>query len=160
MSGTRRTPHPLDRGMDAVARVREVRERDSRIGLLQALSSVREREHQLARLEHELAQAQLRPPTTLDDFAMSRQFLDAMARAVRDAGARLDASHTVATEAHHRWQADRSRVRAVEHLLEQRAERRREDAERAAARELDDVVGQLHARARTRTRTHREGVSS
>ena len=36
---TRRT-HPADRGLAAVARVREVRERDSRLGLVDALADL------------------------------------------------------------------------------------------------------------------------
>ena len=141
-----------DRGMRAVARVREVRERDSRLGLLDALNSVRLRENQLEELETALAQANAREADTLDDFALSRHLLSAMAHAVHAARIRLDASRTVATEAHSRWQADKARVRAIEHLLEQRALRRAEEADRAEAREVDDIVGRLHARSAPRPR--------
>ncbi len=141
--------HEKDRGMRAVARVREVRERDSRVGLLQALGSVRDREARLAQLEAALVEAGSRPGGTLDDFVSSRALLTAMAVAVREAQQQLDASRVVATEAHHRWQGDKARLRAIEHLLEQRALRRAEEADRVAARELDDVVGRLHLRQRT-----------
>jgi flagellar biosynthesis chaperone FliJ len=138
--------HTKDRGMHAVARVREVRERDSRVGLLQALTSVRAREEQLAELQVALEQASVRDADTLDAFVVSRHLLASMAVAVREAEQRLDASRTVAVEAHHRWQADKARVRAIEHLLEERALRRAEEAARAEVRESDDIVGRLHAR--------------
>jgi flagellar FliJ protein len=137
-----------DRGMRAVARVREVRERDSRVGLLHALGQVRAREEQLAHLTTALDQAMTRTDDTLDEFVISRQLLAAMAVAVREAESRLDASRTIATEAHHRWQADKTRVRAIEHLLEERALRRAEEADRAEVRETDDIVTRLHTRNR------------
>lgn len=135
-----------DRGMKAVARVREVRERDSRIGLLQALDTVREREQRLAELQQALADAQERQGGTMDDFVTARGLLTSMAVAVRDAGQRLDAARTVATDAHHRWQADKARLRAIRHLLHERAVQRAYEARRAEARELDDIVGSRHAR--------------
>ncbi len=138
--------HDKDRGMRAVARVREVRERDSRVGLLHAMGTVRTREAELLDLQQALETASGREATSLDDFVVSRQLLAAMAVAVREAEQRLDASRIVATEAHSRWQADKSRVRAIEHLLEERALRRAEDARRADQREVDDVIGRLHSR--------------
>ena len=58
-----------------------------------------------------------------------------------EAERRLAASTTVATEARSRWQSDKTRVRAIEHLLEVRTERARAEALRAEAREIDDIVG-------------------
>ena len=130
-----------DRGLHAVARVREVRERDSRAGLLQALTNVRTREAEVAEREQALVDASARTWGSLDEYAASRPFLEATAHAVREAQQRLAASTTVATEARSRWQADKTRVRAIEHLLEVRAERARAEALRAEARETDDIVG-------------------
>ncbi len=141
------TGHDHDRGMRAVRRVREVRERDSRVGLLHALTTVRTREEQLVELREALDQATTRTAGTLDEFVASRQLLAAMAVAVREAEQRLDAGRVVATEAHSRWQADKSRVRAIEHLLEARALRRADDARRAEVRETDDIVGRMHRRS-------------
>ena len=135
------TSRGRDRGLHAVARVREVRERDSRAGLLQALSNLRTREAELAEREQALAAASQRSFGSLGAYAVGRQFLDATAHAVLEAQRRLTASTTVATEARHRWQADKTRVRAIEHLLEVRAERARAEALRAEAREIDDIVG-------------------
>ena len=133
-----------DRGMNAVRRVREVRERDSRIGLLHALTAVRDREARLEELRNALEQAVTRDADTLDEFVVSRQLLATMARAVGEAEHRLASAQTLATAAHHRWQADKAGMKAIEHLLEQRATVRADEAARAEVREVDDVVGRLH----------------
>ena len=133
--------------MRAVARVREVRERDSRIGLLQALTTVRIREEELAGLQAALDESGRNGGHDLDGFAASRRLLAGMAAGVREAEHRLEGSRTVAAEAHARWQADKARVRAIEQLLERRAARRAEERARAEVREIDDIVGRLHARA-------------
>lgn len=133
-----------DRGMRAVHRVREVRERDSRIGLLHALTALRDREALLEERRNALEQAVTRSADTLDDFVVSRHLLAMMAVAVGEAEQRLAAARTVATEAHHRWQADKAGIKAIEHLLEQRAMQRADEADRAEVREVDDVVGRLH----------------
>ena len=136
-----------DRGMKAVRRVREVRERDSRVGLLHALTTVRDREAQLEELRNALEQAVTRSADTLDEFVVSRHLLAMMAVAIGEAEQRLASARTVATEAHHRWQADKAGVNAIEHLLEQRALHRAEEAARDEVREVDDVVGRLHGTA-------------
>jgi flagellar export protein FliJ len=138
--GTRRNGG-RDRGLHAVARVREVRERDSRAGLLQALTNVRTRQAELSQREEALATASSRSYGSLGEYAVGRQFLEATAHAVLEAERRLAVSTTVATEARSRWQADKTRARAIEHLLEVRAERARAEALRAEARETDDIVG-------------------
>ena len=130
-----------DRGLRAVARVREVRERDSRAGLMQALANVRTREAELAERQQALTDASTRSFESLGEYAVARQFLDATATAVTDAQRRLTASATVATEARNHWQADKTRVRAIERVLQLRAERARAAALRAEAREIDDIVG-------------------
>jgi flagellar biosynthesis chaperone FliJ len=135
-----------DRGMKAVARVREVRERDSRIGLLQALDGVREREARLEELNRALEEAQSFKSGTAGGFVAARAMLTSMAHEVRLAEQRLESARTVATEAHHRWQADKARLRAIRHLIQERALERVEHARRAEIREVDDIVGSLHAR--------------
>src|SRR5687768_15555641 len=97
--GARRTTGGRDRGLQAVARVREVRERDSRAGLLQALANVRTREAELAERRRALAEASERSFGSLGEFATGRQFLDNTAQAVLEAQRRVTSSTTVATEA-------------------------------------------------------------
>lgn len=135
-----------DRGMRAVARVRRVRERDSRLGLLQALTTARLREQEVETLRSALEEAAQRTAADLDGFVVSRRLLNGMAAAVRAAEHRLEGSRTVAADAHARWQADKARVRAIEQLLERRAARRAEEEARAEVREVDDIVGRLQAR--------------
>ncbi len=136
-----------DRGIKAVERVREVRERDSRVGLLQALETVRVREAQLARLHRALDEAAQAGAASLDEYAAHRDRLAAMAQGVHAAEQRLESARTVAAEAHTRWQGDKARLRAIKHLLQERAAQRAEDARRAEIRETDDIVGRLHFRA-------------
>ncbi len=135
-----------DRGMQAVARVREVRERDSRLGLLQARQTVRQREQHAEELRGALREAQDHATGTVEEFVVSRALLTSMAIAVRDAEQRCESARTVATEAESRWQADKARLRAIRQLLQKRALQRVEAVERAERREVDDIVGQLHAR--------------
>jgi flagellar FliJ protein len=140
--------HRDDRALAAVRRVRELREQDSRVGLAQAVTAVRDREAALGALRTALAEAAERPAATGDELVILRGALATMAGVVREAEVRLDASRTVATEAHHRWQADRTRVRAIDLLLERRAAARAETADRAETRELDDVVARRAGGAR------------
>jgi flagellar protein FliJ len=135
-----------DRGMKAVARVREVRERDSRIGLLQALETVRQREERLAELQRALTEAQDRETGSVDDFVVARSLLTSMAVAVREAERGVETARTIATEAQSRWQSDKARLRAIRHLIKERALQRADHVRRAEVREIDDIVGSLHAR--------------
>ena len=138
-----------DRGMRAVLRVRGVRERDSRIALVHALDAVRHHETEVARLQQALALAAKPTEGTVADFVSARNLLAGMAAAVRDAEQRLAASRSVAAEAHQRWQEDKSKERAVELLLEERAARRAEERRRSEVREVDDVVAALHSHRST-----------
>ena len=140
-----------DRGLEAVARVREVRERDSRIGLLQAMASVEQRQAELTRLEEALAEADGTGALGMGDYVARRQLLTAAAREVREAEARLRASRTVAAEAQGRWQSDKARLKAIEHLLEERARKRAEAFAQVEAKEADDIVSRLHGRHEGRT---------
>lgn len=144
-----------DRGLRTVARVREVRERDSRIGLVAALATVRERETALRLREDALAAAAAAPATTMADYVLTRNSLNAMALGVREAGRSVEAGRTVAVDAHARWTHDRSRLEAVTRLLERRAERRREELARAEVRELDDIVGRLWTRSQAEAQSAR-----
>ena len=134
-----------DRGMNAVLRVRGVRERDSRIQLVHALDAVRHHENEVARLQQALAMAAQPTEGTVADFVTARRLMAGMAAAVKRAEQHLATSRQAAAAAHQRWQADKSQVRAVELLLEERAARRAEERRRSEVREVDDVVGALHS---------------
>lgn len=132
-----------DAGLHAVRRVREVREQDSRIGLLQANNEVRAAQTQLTRLNDALVDD--RPAgssASTGSFLVVRTALTALSGRISTARDGLDMSRTVAEAALVHWQADKARVRAVEELLVRRENERRHDAERREARELDDIAAQ------------------
>lgn len=143
--------HETDRGLHAVARVREVRERDSRLGLQQALLSAQRREQEAVQVVRDLDQA---PPFSeggVAEFTASRQWLAGMAVRVRLVQDQACSSAVVAEQARRHWQSDKTRLRAVEYLLEKRAEARAVDLARKDAVELDDVAARLWLRRRNET---------
>jgi flagellar FliJ protein len=153
-----------DRGLRAVARVREVRERDSRLGLLHALGRVRDQEARVDSLGRALDEAASRSFSTLVEFTDSRAMLRAMAEALASAQHDLESCRVVALDAHSRWQSDKAAVRAIEHLLDERARLRAEEALRVENREIDDIVSRLHLRQSIRRRNgsghhHQRGVA-
>lgn len=139
-----------DPGLHAVARVREVRERDSRLGLQQALTLTQERERAAAAAQHDLTARAAFTHGPTPTYLASRHALAAMAARAQELAGLAAASRTSTEEARRRWQQDRTRLRAVESLLERRAEERRVEADRRESRELDDVAGRLWLRGRAR----------
>jgi flagellar protein FliJ len=134
--------HADDRGLSAVGRVREVRERDSRLGLQQTLRVAGEHESTATGLASDLDHAPAFTTGTTAEFVASRAWLAGMAARLEVAQQQARQARMVAEEARVRWQADKTRLRAVEHLLERRAETRRLLRDRAEARELDDIASQ------------------
>lgn len=133
-----RGEHP-DAGMLAVARVRGVREQDSRLGLRQAAADEREAWRRVSALEEQLAQA--RPVDgDLASFLAVRTAGQALAHEVGQARQAATAARTVVVAAREHWQRDKTRLSAVELLLERRAEARRAERARREAAELDDIV--------------------
>jgi flagellar FliJ protein len=143
MTGRR---HPADRALNAVRRVRDSREQDSRFGLQHSMNVVRERERQLEEATERSTRAE---PFTLGspaEFTTRLAELGALA-ALRQAA--LEAardSRIVADESRNRWQGDRQRVRVVDRLLERRAAERADERARHEARELDDLASQAWMR--------------
>jgi hypothetical protein len=139
-----------DRGLRAVARVREVRERDSRLGLMRAAEEHRARLREAGQLDelvrdHAIAiSAEGRP---LSDWAARRSGLLALTAAAQRAHDGAAAAGVLRTAADEYWRRDRTRLRAVAHLLELREQARRRAVAAAEARELDDIGGQLWLRA-------------
>jgi flagellar protein FliJ len=140
-----------DAGLKAVARVRGVRERDSRIGLQQALAITAGRENAQDAAQRRLDEAPAFVHGSSTDYHAQRAALAALAAAVRRTEELAASSRTASEEARWRWQRDRSRLRAVESLLERRAEARRADVLRREGHELDDIAGRLWLRRRNTT---------
>lgn len=135
----------LDRGMRAVERVRAVRERDSRIGLQQAL---REREAHRARVQHLVGLLEDGSWQAGDTpaFTAARHAMLAVGDAIEAATEELAAAQRIADTAQAHWTSDKVRLSAVESLLARRAETRRAERSHREAVELDDIAGQLWAR--------------
>lgn len=144
-------PHPADAGLRAVARVRDVREQDSRSGLRMANDEVAEARDRLGHLEDAVRRGIPDAGTTsAATWTQARQALTALSTRVGTAREDLTMSSAIADAALVRWQADRARLQAVEVLLTRRADVRRADRERADARELDDLALQRHRRREDR----------
>jgi flagellar FliJ protein len=146
MSRTRRHVHGDDRGLAAVARVREVRETDSRIGLQRVLAEEAALRAGLASRESAIAEAGVPSVTTTAELVAARTRLAHVGILVGESRAAAATAQVVTTDARARWGTDRARLAAVEHLLERRAARRRTEAERRAARDADDLAAQRWAR--------------
>ncbi|MDN4173558.1 flagellar FliJ family protein [Nocardioides sp. SOB77] len=146
-----------DRGLRAVARVREVRERDSRLGLQRAAQEQREHAAALATLQAELA-ARAEDPAAADaaTYVARRASLQSLGAAVGGARGRLDSAEVVRAAADAHWQVDHTRLSAVEGLLEGRADARRAEALREEAKELDDAAGRQWLRRAVATRRTEE----
>lgn len=142
-----------DRGMRAVLRARSVRERDSRVGLLQARAEealhAARAAHLAARIADAADVADGGDGGSSRDFLAARDHLLALGDAATAARSELASAHRIAESAQAHWQGDRIRVRAVESLLERRAQARRDERARREALALDDVAAQGWARRRT-----------
>ncbi|WP_182379536.1 flagellar export protein FliJ [Nocardioides sp. WS12] len=142
-----RRPHPEDRGLAAVARVRSVRETDSRIGLTQVLAEEAAMTARLTTLQNQLTAAPVVDLTTPGELIAHRTALTHLGSLIQETRADVATAAMVSAEARARWISDRARLAAVEHLLEQRAAGRRTEARRKADREADDLAAQRWSRA-------------
>lgn len=123
-----------------LVRLRTVRERDSRIGLATALAEQREAAARVADLEQLLVT--LPPPSTTDVAAFhGRQHtLELIRTALTTARAELETAGLVSGAARDTWVTDRSKLAAVESLVERRMTALRLERERREVRELDEVA--------------------
>jgi hypothetical protein len=143
-----RTPdHDPDAGMRAVARVRGVREQDSRLGLTRAAADQREAARRLDAVAARLAGAT--DPEAIDPsgFATARLAAAGVAAELIASQVALGSATTVATAARAHWQHDHTRLAAVELLLERRADERRAERLRRERVEVDDLVAARWLRA-------------
>ncbi|CAM3441020.1 flagellar FliJ family protein [Nocardioides dubius] len=129
--------------MQAVARVREVRERDSRLGLSTALAEQRACAQAVDEARTLLATTPAPGTATARDFVYQRSVLSAWCQTLSQREQATDSARVVADAARAHWQLDHSRLSAVESLIERRAEERRAELARREERELDDVAARL-----------------
>ena len=132
--------------LGGVVRVRRIRERDSRTGLTTALTEEHRAAAQVTRIEEQLATL---PEPTLEDvasFAARQHVAAALGEALTAARAELEAAHRITLAARDRWRSDRSRLAAVESLVERRAEARRAEQRRRDGKEMDEIAGEIWRR--------------
>ena len=129
-----------DAALNAVRRVRAVRENDSRIGLQRALAESRERAAVADRADAQVRSASPFESGAVGDFHAHVARLAALAGARNAARRSADLAERVAAEATRRWQQDRTEVRVAELLLERRAAERAAEQERRTRAELDDLA--------------------
>lgn len=138
-----------DAGLRAVARIRDVQQRDSRLEVVEAR---RAQARSVAALD-ELC-AMLTSPMAVDGpasgFATGRTALLGLVEPIARARTEVAAADARTVDALARWNVARSRLAAVEGLLERRAAARAAEARRVEARELDDIAGRLREAARRR----------
>jgi flagellar FliJ protein len=135
-------------GLQAVARVRAVRETDSRIGLQTALAEQRDAQDRVDLLRSRIERAGVFRAGSAEEFLTVRRSLEVLGTALLAAEVDRDRAATISEAALGRWHVDRARLDAIEMLLERRAAARRTELARHEARELDDIAGQRWLRAR------------
>lgn len=146
------TRRPLPRpghepALEAVARVRGVREQQTLIDLQRALTLQREREAELARLEGLLEaagdiEASILTAGSPGELLGLRMTVVQLGESIRTARTALAEARAVTDAARQRWEHDHSRLRAVEELLLRRADSRTTEIGRKVAREQDDLAAQ------------------
>jgi flagellar export protein FliJ len=132
--------------LGGVVRVRRLRERDSRTGLTAALDEERRAAERVTRIEELLATLPDPAGEDLAAFAARQHTASALAEALAAARAELEDAHRITLAARDRWRSDRSRLAAVESLVERRAEARRVEQRRREDKEMDEVAGDLWRR--------------
>lgn len=140
--------HPADRGLGAVARVRGVRETDSRIGLQHEVATETAAHARVGGLEASLVGDVVPAAATPAQLMTRGAALDVLGLLLGEAREDAATAVVVTAEARSRWGADKARLAAVEHLLERRRAERRAERARREAREADDIAAQRWARTR------------
>ncbi|MEO3935412.1 flagellar FliJ family protein [Dermatophilaceae bacterium Soc4.6] len=136
-------------GLDAVARVRSIREKDSLFGLHSALTDARRDQERLVSLDSRLDSPTAAPAAQGQDaasFLAARSAMLVVGTAVAAAQGQLDTTEAVALAARGQWQHDKTQLEAISLLMERRAVELRDEDRRREARDLDEIAGQRWAR--------------
>ena len=128
-----------DAGLHAVARVRAIRERDSMLGLQASIAEEQQAQQRVVDLESRLASWSA-PEGTTSAFLAARASGLALAHEARLARTAAETAHTFTLASQDHWRRDKTRLSAVERLLERRATERRAEAARREARESDELA--------------------
>lgn len=137
-----------DRGLAAVARVRSVREQESQRTLQRALATLRDRQGDLAAVHAQVSAAasmeadlfgadRLSEPGRLLALRVTVTHLSGLVGEAQQAVAAAERTVEIARS---QWEQDKTRLTAVERLLERRLAERRAELARAHARESDELA--------------------
>lgn len=137
-----------DRGLAAVARVRSVREQESQRALQRALAEARERRRDLTELEHQISAAAGMEADLFGTDGLSapgrllalRTTLTNLGQLVGEARQAVVVAERATDLARGQWEQDKTRLTAVERLLERRLAERRAELARAHGRESDELA--------------------
>ena len=137
-----------DRGLAAVARVRSVREKQSQRQLQRALAELRDRQRDLADLQHQIAAVAAMESDLFGTEGLSapgqllalRSTLTNLGGLVAEAQRALAAAGRATDLARSQWEQDKTRLTAVERLLERRLAEHRAELARAHGRESDELA--------------------
>lgn len=137
-----------DLGLKAVARVRGVREQTSRRSLELTVAELQRRQRRVIELTERLASAPALAEGTPAEVLTARLGTSNLGIVIRETKDAVTDSRALVEQARQVWEGDKTRLAAVEHLLERRRARRRAERVRREARELDDIASQRWLRAR------------
>lgn len=130
-----------------LVRLRSLRERDSRLGLAQALTEENAAAAQVLALEEQVNSTPDVEVSDLSAFRARQHRLEALVLALSEARTAHASAHQLALTARSRWVEDRSRLAAVESLVARRAAAVREERRRRENREQDEIGIDLWRRA-------------
>ncbi len=137
-------------GLRAVAKVRSIREQDSRFGLQQAMLEARAHRHRVDELDGRLGSMADAARSNTSAFLAARSSMLALGATLVVARETASSSETLATGALTHWQHDKVQLRAIELLQERRALEFRDEEARREARDLDETATQLWRRNQER----------
>lgn len=143
------TTHEDDRGMQAVRRVRSVREQDSLLGLQKAVAERKAAGSRVSSLRARLLAADGFSAGTTASFLAVRSALNSITGSLTDAERTWQASKTVTALAQSQWHQDNTRLAAIDLLLERREAERKAERDRRSARDLDELAMQRWMRNRS-----------
>lgn len=123
-----------------------MRERDSRTGLTAALAEEREAGARVSHLTTLLADLSMPAVEDLLSFTARQHSAAVLGEELTRARADLESARRIVLAARDRWRADRTRLAAVESLVERRAAVLRAEERRRETRELDAVAEDLWRR--------------
>ena len=151
------TAHRDDRGLAAVARVREVAEQRSLLELRHALAARDACRTELERLQQQLSAGASLEAAILDrtpdpgTLLTLRMGLGQLAETSRGARLQLDQAESALDAARERWEADHGRLAAVAQRLERRRAERAVEARRPDAPKTQETAAPRGRRRTTRT---------